>query len=100
MPPCVDAQLVLAPRAVAALLQLPPSWRVPAMRVRDGMLEVDVVFPEGPSEEPPILLVPYYRRLYTESGPAQLLDRVEVIAATPDRPVRERRHRRFMADWP
>lgn len=87
MPPCVDARLLFAPKAFTGLLQLPERWQTPALRVRpDGLLEIDVVFPDGPTEFAPLQLVPHYHRMYDSVGVGVRLDRIDIIVATPDRP--------------
>jgi len=84
-----DAKVVLTPGQLFGLLQLPDGWLTGQARMTDsGFIEVDVVFPDGPSEHEPIMLVPHYRRVHHADGKAILLDHVSVQASTPDRPRR------------
>ena len=89
MPPCVDAKVLVTPAAMTALLQLPASWVATGMHQRDdGIFEVGVVFPDGPSDLPPIELIPTYKRVSSSEGPVIALDQITVRSAVPQRPVR------------
>lgn len=92
--PCVDAQVLLGKGALRSLLQLPDGWITGEVRVRnDEILEIDVVFPDGPSDLPPVHLVPLYRKVWHADGQAITLDRITVIAQVPSRPVKRARRR-------
>lgn len=96
VPPCIDAQLILSTDTVTKLLQLPDGWRVSSMRIHDGrVLEVDAVFPDGPTNEQPIRLVPMYKRVYSASADcgALALSSLDVVAAVPERPTPPKRWR-------
>jgi hypothetical protein len=87
MPACPDAHVVVSPGVLRGLLQLPGGWVTGEIRVRpDNIVEVDVVFPDGPTELPPVAVMPHYRRVWHADGKAIALDHVSVVAATPDRP--------------